>query len=676
MTARTTRRNAATPGAARLAGRVARILVVLMLVLLGQLSPAGSGVATAGGFDCKDVPVPELPRDAFPAKIDGSAADRPPPTNANPTGYQSYGWAGLDWDTYDLGCGSDLVRAPQVAADTNIGNEFLTVGKSLAAAAFWLDDQTKTTQEAQQAGISPALQQFDTIVESVSHATSGVYGLWLGIALTAAATVMLWNALRANAAGVTRAAAVAAAGLALGALMIGAPAKAIQVADDTFGSVITQTQTQMFSLAFGGKNATLGAGDYDPRNVLMDRIFLDDWRQGWFGANYDDSSNQLGPKLRQALAFSYAEQQQIAKDPSAQDRLTKEKERIFRDEIVTPLESHNLSYFVFQGKTSHRIGIGFMALLKLGMPSILWIGASILKLTALLAIRFAILLAPVWVPLSIAHGGWLMRVCRMLASAYLWGVAGAVIVALYLMALVQLYVVDNTADGGTIDGSWRLWFMLLLTCVFWFIMRPFKRISQTLTQNQAGVLNQSARRIGRTLRPYPRPWGTRGPGPAKTDPLPDRPAPAQSTEAESSSRPEGRSLDQRRRANVDRTRAQLDLARRRRDAGRAGSSRRELENGPRTTRADRANTADPEAGQATPAGTAAQRPEQRSSPRGPERRMPPRPVAVGARWDGGDRSIIAPTRVYTSRRNSTTTGSRRIPYSPRRPERGRTDRYT
>ncbi len=66
------------------------------------------------------------------------------------------------------------------------------------------------------------------------------------------------------------------------------------------------------------------------------------------------------------------------------------------------------------------------------MPSLLWIGASILKITALMAIRFA----PIWVPIALTHGGWLIRVLRMLGSAYLWGVVGVVIVALYLMALV------------------------------------------------------------------------------------------------------------------------------------------------------------------------------------------------------------------------------------------------
>src|SRR5690606_34097048 len=120
----------------------------------------------------------------------------------------------------------------------------------------------------------------------------------------------------------------------------------------------------------------------------------------------------------------------------------------------------------------------------------------LLKITALLAIRFAILFAPLWVPLALAGGGWLARIMRMLATAYMWGVAGAVIVALYLMALVQLYGVDN----GQVDGSWRLWFMILLTAVCWAIMRPFKRMTQTFTQNNTSMVNRKAREAKRSLK--------------------------------------------------------------------------------------------------------------------------------------------------------------------------------
>lgn len=333
------------------------------------------------------------------AEFDSSSKDREPKQGG--TGYETYGWAGLRWYTYDLGCGNDLVRAPDAVADTTLGNTFLAIGKGFAAAAFWLDDQTKTGAAAEEAGIAPAMVQFDQIVASISNGMLGVYGTWLGVALMVVATIIIWNALKSNAAAVTRTVAIAGAAMAIGALFVGAPQKAIQAADDTFGSIITDTQGQMLSVS---------GNTGDPRNVLIDKIFLDDWRKGWFGTNFNDQELQLGPKLRDTLAFSYAEQREVAGDNEAASKLAEEKAAKFDDEIIDKLDGLNLSYGQFQGKDSGRTGTGFMAMIKLAMPCILWIGASILKLTALLAIRLAILFAPIWVPIAAAHGGTLSRV--------------------------------------------------------------------------------------------------------------------------------------------------------------------------------------------------------------------------------------------------------------------------
>jgi hypothetical protein len=367
----------------------------------------------------------------------------------------------------------------------------LMVGQSLAAIAFWLDDQTKSGTEAATAGITPALDQFDTIVASIATGTSGVYGKWIGLALMCGATVILWNALKSNAAAVTKTVMLAAAAVTLGALMIGAPQKAMNVADETFGQLITGTQGEVFEAA---------GLETDPRNVLMDKILLPDISKGWFGPNFDESGlppdQQLQPKLRDTLAFTYDEQERVKGDTDAANELAESKAARFQDEIIKPLSTQNLSYTQFQGKDSGRTSTGFLAMVKVGLPSLLWSGASILKIVALLSIRFAILFAPMWVPFVVLSGGFLERVMRMIGTAYLWGVAGATIVALYLVALVKLYYVDN----GSVDGSWRLWFMVILSLICWFIMRPFKRISSTFRQNSAGALNRKAVRAKSSIK--------------------------------------------------------------------------------------------------------------------------------------------------------------------------------
>lgn len=660
--------------AVRLCGCALAVLALVVLPLIGPASP----VAAAGGFDCKDVPQPEFPNSAFPSLFDSTSANRPPVERSEgqpaPSGYETYGWAGLKWHTYDLGCGEDLVRAPDAVSDTAMGNIFLTIGKSLAAAAFWLDDQTQTTTEDDRPS---AMQQFDEIVLSISRGMSAIYTLWIGIGLTVVAAIILWKALKADSAGVTRTASVAAAALALGALMVGAPQKAIQVTDETFGSLITDTQDQIFSISFGGDGASgaLAGGPTDPRNVLLDEIFLEDWRQGWFGTNYEDSVNKLGPELRDALGFSYAQQQQVAGDSDAQNALAEEKADKFRH-VVDSLGGDNatganLSYSTFQGKDSGRTGIGLMAMVKLGLPSILWIGASILKITALLAIRFAILFAPIWVPLAVAHGGTLGRVMRMLASAYMWAVAGAVIVALYLMALVQLYITDN----DRMDGSWRLWFMILLTAICWFIMRPFKRLSQTFTANHASVFNRKTRSAQQSLKHklFTGASAVVG-GPAGTIAEEAVGALRKATRGRAAERdlekdsvtpirPEGRELNHRR--QVDATRARADahkqaLSRKERLAasGVSVQNRNDRHAGIAAagSAAVRDKPDDPETEPATNHGltphrqagqTRVDRIEIDRTARG---QSAPTGAGIGQRWDGGEQAAIAPMKVYTPRR--------------------------
>jgi hypothetical protein len=469
-----------------LTSRLGRLFAVLVIAACSLLGPQMGTAHAAGGFDCTEVPSPQFPNAVFPTVFDSNSAVEPP-HNDSPTGYQTYGWAGLRWYTYDLGCGSDLIRATDAVSDTAVGNAFLTVGQSFAAIAFWLDDQTKTGAEAAQAGITPALDEFDKIVSSISSGMLGVYGKWLGLALMCGATYILWNALKANSSGVTKTVMLSGAAITLGALLIGAPQKAMDVADETFGQLITGTQGEVFHAA---------GLETDPRNVLLDKILLPDISRGWFGPNYDDSKLGLQPKLRDTLAFSYAEQEQVESDPDAANKLAESKAQRLQDEIIKPLSSQNLSYYQFQGKDSGRTSTGFLAMVKVSLPSILWAGASILKIIALLAIRFAILFAPMWVPFVVLSGGFLERVMRMIGTAYLWGVAGATIVALYLVALVKLYYVDD----GVVDGSWRLWFMVILSLICWFILRPFKRVSGIMRQNSASLLNRKAVRQKSSLK--------------------------------------------------------------------------------------------------------------------------------------------------------------------------------
>jgi len=651
--------------------RLVRLLAVFAVLVISLVGPQ-VGTAQAGGFDCKEAPSPQFPNAVFPTVFDSNSATEPP-HNGSPTGYQTYGWAGLRWYTYDLGCGEDLVRAPGAVADTATGNAFLTVGESLAAIAFWLDDQTKTGAEAAQAGITPALDQFDKIVASIANGMAGVYGKWLGLALMCAAVVILWNALKANTSGVTKTVMLSAAAVMLGALMIGAPQKAMDVADETFGQLITGTQGEVFAAA---------GLETDPRNVLMDKILLPDISKGWFGPNFDESGvppdEQLQPKLRNSLAFTYDEQERVKGDSEAANKLAEEKADQFTDGIIKPLSSQNLSYTQFQGKDSSRTSTGFLAMVKIGLPSILWSGASILKIIALLAIRFAILFAPMWIPFVALSGGFLERVMRMIGTAYLWGVAGATIVALYLVALVKLYNDDN----GAVDGSWRLWFMVILSLICWFIMRPFKRMSSTFRQNSASMLNRKAVRAKSSIKHKAldaASFAVGGPAASMAEKAVGAFKRSRDTDSDEvpAVRPEGKGLVARRELDSDKARAAARAASDRLPGASLGRDRERdariagIAAASGTAAALRPKSGISSSGLDSASDNATDEDTDFALRRGREEysridaeareiegrtvdRVPDRPT-VSERWDGGNNSSIAPMRVFTPSASATTT---------------------
>ncbi|MCZ4586117.1 hypothetical protein O4328_20910 [Rhodococcus opacus] len=462
-----------TSSPAHLLQRITQLCAVMMLVGLSAL--CGQTSAHAAGFNCKDVPAPQSPNSAAPAFFDSGSVDRPAESQLSGTGYGGHGWAGLTWHIYDLGCGEDITGVSLVRNKTDVGNTFLTIGQSFAAAAFWLDEQANIPAEGRETGREGAIARFDEIVLAVSDSLRPtVYGPWLGLGVAAAGLIILYRGLRSDAPAVFRQLAIGAGALAIGGLMVGAPAKAIQISDDTFSALITKTQREIFNSA--------GMTD-DPRLVITDRIIIPDVQRGYFGSNASEQTlDDLWPKLRESIAYTYDEQARIQADNSAQKAIDEAKAEKFRREVVEPLESKGLSFYTFQGKDSSRVTTGFLSMVKTSMPSILWIGSSVLKLSALLAIRLAIITAPVWVPLAIVSGSILLSVGRILGGIYLWAVGAAVLMSVYLLILIKLY--RNVA----VDGTWRLWFLVILTIVFWMLLRPFKRLSQTITQSHRGMI--------------------------------------------------------------------------------------------------------------------------------------------------------------------------------------------
>jgi hypothetical protein len=115
-----------------------RRLAILLLGLLGSLCAStflSPSTASAIGLDCKESPTPEVPGRGLTGFFQSEpkplpATGDPFAPNAKTTIYEQYGYAGLRWTTYDLGCGPDSARAPDATAGTAVANWLFLVPKA------------------------------------------------------------------------------------------------------------------------------------------------------------------------------------------------------------------------------------------------------------------------------------------------------------------------------------------------------------------------------------------------------------------------------------------------------------------------------------------------------------------------------------------------------------------
>ena len=109
--------------------RLGGLVGLLLGCILVMAAPASASPTIPGIPDCKDAPTAQLPGNGLTGFLDGKPDPLPAqgdPFAKNPTTsvYEQYGYAGLTWHTYDLGCGGDL-RDVNASTDTMIGNATL-----------------------------------------------------------------------------------------------------------------------------------------------------------------------------------------------------------------------------------------------------------------------------------------------------------------------------------------------------------------------------------------------------------------------------------------------------------------------------------------------------------------------------------------------------------------------
>ena len=137
--------------------------------------------------------MPERPGSGLAGALDPEPDPLPPaadPFVPNPTTsvYDQYGYAGLTWHTYDLGCGGS-VRDPAAATDTMIGNVLLSIAVWLTAATNGLHNNV-----ADPASYMRPLDQVVATVTARLH--EAIWSPWGAVAVLGVAALLLFQAMR------------------------------------------------------------------------------------------------------------------------------------------------------------------------------------------------------------------------------------------------------------------------------------------------------------------------------------------------------------------------------------------------------------------------------------------------------------------------------------------------
>ncbi len=475
------------------ARRILQLTLILIGVLLVGAGPSSALSSIPGIPDCKDAPAPQRPGDGLPGFLDptpdkpASAAD-PFVPNATTSVYDQYGYAGLTWHTYDLGCGGDI-RDPGAMSDTLIGNLSLSAATWGIALANGVHNRVSHPQ----AYMAP----LDSVVATVSdRIEQAVWGPWGGVALLGVVALLLWYSSSGRLSTVTRAAAWALLVLAVLSGVTQYPTRVAGFFDDAVTSSIGQVNA-------GTAGLSNLPSTTDPAHaqgsLLVDRILYEAWLRGELGSSTSPAAQKWGPTLFKASAFSYDETRQ-AQDPQRAQQLTDQKAQTFKDTADQIQRQDPTAYLALQGKANNRGGVGFMTLFAMLFTTLFRLVADIFMFAGLVMLRFLVMFFPAVAVLGIMSpmSAIVRRVANMAGASVVNVVSFAAGSAVHTTVISALLAKSDNAGMGLL----ALVLCLVTTVVAFILLFPLLSLTNIvgLSSGQRGM--HRLRNAGRMASRY------------------------------------------------------------------------------------------------------------------------------------------------------------------------------
>ncbi|GAB6900286.1 DUF1700 domain-containing protein [Kineosporia succinea] len=445
--------------------------------------------------DCLDAPVPEVPGRGvvgfFESPPSTLPADEDPfAENAKVSVYEVYGYAGVRWNTYDLGCGSDIVRNPDASIGTAIGNWILEIPTTMVAATGAVLD----------AAFSPDfLGVFDPLITNVVDTLQRtVFERWAFVVLAALGVFIIWRSRHAALASSASAIGWALLVMVLVTMVFRWPLVAGHAADETVSSTL--------SVVSGGLNGKAADGTSDAGTEatagMHQSLLYESWLGGTFGSTDSDVAEKYGPVIFDATALTWREAAIMQSDPKQGRDIVQAKQKKFEEAASEIKSADPDAYEYLTGKRSDsRVGYAMLALIATLCTVPFLFVAGLLVLGALIIVRFGVMLFPAFATLG------LFPTMRTLVTGIGSTVAAALINAVVFgigasVTVLGMGVLLSPASGT--PGWLSVILMLLLTIVMWVALRPFRRLTQMVSAREnhfavaAGGVSGSAKGAART----------------------------------------------------------------------------------------------------------------------------------------------------------------------------------
>ncbi|WP_347354620.1 hypothetical protein [Intrasporangium sp.] len=490
--------------------RLRRLLVLLVLTIGAGLvcAPSASAAPAAPAapatmtrtpalptapWDCKDAPVPAMPDTGLPGFLD--PAPTPPPPAGDPWAhpatssiYEQYGYAGLAWNTYDLGC---LGAAGDLSAsvDTFLGNAFLSAATSIAAATNGLHNKIAHPQQY--------MAPLDQVVATVTHRLrEAIWSPWGALALLGVAVLLLGYSLHGRLSAIVSATAWALLVLAVLSGISAYPTRVASFFDHTVTTTIGTVNQASAGIAKPqpGTDPTRAQGA-----LLVDCILYDAWLRGQLGDTTSPAATKWGPVLYREAAFSRAEANTAAATPGGVKKMTEQKQGDWVATTSQIQDADPAAYAQLQGKAQGRAGTGLLALLGVAFTALFRLVADLFLFTGLVMLRLLVMFFPAAAVIGIiAPMSAIVRRIGNMAGASIINVTAFGIGAAVHTVLVSAILTHATSLGS---GILALILCLVVTAAAFILLLPLLSLTNLLGR-PAGHGNRLLRGLRRAGTDY------------------------------------------------------------------------------------------------------------------------------------------------------------------------------